>query len=78
MLIELILQELNLQRKEVLYVGDSDIDIDYQLANNADVDFLYVRHGYGDITRLPEDVVVIQSLSDIGQHIVAREIRTVD
>ena len=45
-----VLKEFNLNKEEVIYIGDSDVD--YATAKNADVDCILVEWGFRDRTFL--------------------------
>ena len=45
-MIEYILKKYNLDKKDVLYVGDSDVDITF--SENAGIDYVIVDYGYRD------------------------------
>ena len=43
-MLEYILKKYNLDRKEVLYIGDSDVDITF--SNNCSIDYIIVDYGF--------------------------------
>lgn len=49
---ELLIKELDVQKEDCLYVGDSEVDVKF--AQNVGVDFVAVTWGYRSVTELKE------------------------
>lgn len=60
-----VLRDLELGVNDAIYVGDSEID--HQLARNAGVEFVYVLHGYGNQSAIPEDIVRLDRFSSLKE-----------
>lgn len=65
-LVDKVLSELNIDRKDALYIGDTEVD--YQTAANAEVDCYLVSYGYRNKEQLKEKIknpLIIDSLSEL-------------
>ena len=65
-LIDKVLSELNIDRIDALYIGDTEVD--YQTATNAEVDCYLVSYGYRNKEQLKEKIknpLIIDSLSEL-------------
>jgi phosphoglycolate phosphatase len=62
-MLEYILKKYNLDRKEVLYIGDSDVDITF--SNNCSIDYIIVDYGFrthGELEKLNPRVIISNPL----------------
>ena len=57
--LDIILKELNIEKKQFLYVGDTEYDV--KCAENADVNFVLANWGYGSTS---ENIKIINNVND--------------
>ena len=53
-LVNKVLNELNINREEALYIGDTEVD--YQTAINSNMDYVLVSYGYRDLSFIKENI----------------------
>jgi phosphoglycolate phosphatase len=65
-MIEFILKELNVSKKDTLYIGDTNVD--YEVAYNSKVDYILVSYGYRKkdfLSKIDEKSIIIDQISDL-------------